>query len=138
MMQWDEVMESVVIPLLELDTELVGPTGLNGAHIYAGSSSRPVRIPSVEWILLDDVETEVFNPIRAQFDIYGEMSVIRVVEQRIRTRLTWNTRRIIAGVNMSSLYEDSITLAYPAQPGIVHRALRFQFEPVRRRAVTES
>lgn len=131
-------MESGIIPLLEIDVELNGPTGLNGSHIYAASSSRPVRIPSMEWILLDDVETEVFNPIRVQFDIYGEMEVVRVVERRVRARLTRNLRRVIGGINMSTIYQDSITLAYPAQPGIVHRALRFQFEPVRRRAVTES
>lgn len=137
-MLWDEVMGNVVIPLLEDDVELVGPTGLDGLYLFAAPASRPIRIPSVEWIIVDDSETEVFNPILVQFDIYAREPQLSVIERRMRARLTRNTRRTINGINLSTLFMESVTIDYPAQPGVTHKVLRYQFEPVRRRAASGS
>lgn len=131
-MTWDEVMESGILPLLEGDAQLL--TALGGEpHIYAAQATRPVRIPSVEWQLTDDVVTEVFNPLEVQFDYWANsMAQARAIEGRLRKLLHRDVRRTLGGINMSTLYVDSFTHEYP-QPGITHRSLRFRFEPVRRR-----
>jgi hypothetical protein len=126
-MLWDEVMGNAIIPMLEDDAELVGPTGLDGLYIFAAPASRPIRIPSVEWIIIGEQETEVFNPIDVQF----------VIERRIRARLTRDTRRTIAGINMSTLFTDSYVIDFLSQPGVTHKVLRYRLEPVRRRTASE-
>lgn len=135
-MTWGEVMGEAVTPMLEGDAVLVATLG--GKHIYAGQASRPVRIPSVEWVLTDDALTEVFNPLEAQFDYWAKnMEQAQIIESRLRFWLHRDTRRVLAGINMSTLYVDSFTHEYP-QPGIMHRSLRFRFEPVRARPQAES
>lgn len=131
-MTWPEVMD-VVVEMLETDSILIGATALSGKHIYAAQASRPVRIPSVEWLVIDDVLTEVFNPLEVQFDYWAKSTQqARVIESRLRSLLHRDVRRVLAGINMSTLYLDSFTHEY-SQPGITHRSLRFRFEPVRSR-----
>lgn len=137
-MNWGEVMGNAIVPMLEDDAVLIGATGLAGKYIFAGQASRPVRIPSLEWVLIDDILTEVFNPMEVQFDYWAKnIEQAQVIEGRLRTLLHRDTRRVLAGINMSTLYLDSFTHEYP-QPGITHRSLRFRFEPVRVRPQAES
>jgi hypothetical protein len=136
-MLWDEVMGNAIIPMLEDDAELVGPTGLDWLYIFAAPASRPIRIPSVEWIIIGEQETEVFNPIDVQFDIYARAPELYVIERRIRARLTRDTRRTIAGINMSTLFTDSYVIDFLSQPGVTHKVLRYRLEPVRRRTASE-
>jgi len=119
-----------IVPLLVADSALV--SALGGAHVYTAQASRPVRIPSVEWVLVGDVETEVFNPISVQFDYWSRNPTqAAVIEGRLRALLHRDVRRTIGGVEMSTIYTDSYTQEYP-QPGVIHRSVRFQFEPLRR------
>lgn len=137
-MLWDQVMGNAIIPLLEEDVELVGPTGLDGAHIYHAGASRPVRIPSVEWLIVDEQEEEVMNPIDVQFDIFAREPQCTVIERRMRARLTRFVHRSFGGLNMATLFLDSFTLEFPSIAGVTHKALRYRFRPVRRRAASES
>lgn len=130
-MNWDDVMENAVVPMMEGDSEFVDVLG--GLHLYAAQAARPARVPSVEWMIVGDRYTEIFNPIDVQFDYWAKGSDAAVIERRLRNRLHRDTRRVIAGINMSTVYTDSFTHEYP-KPGIVHRSLRFRFEPVRLRA----
>ena len=128
-MTWDILMGEVIIPMLETDAVLVQELG--GQHIYAQEASRPVTIPSVVWDLLDDQLTEIFNPIDTQFDYFARnRDQAVVIERRLRALLHRDTRRTIGNVNFSSLYDGSFSHDYP-EPGVVHRSLRFRFEPVR-------
>jgi hypothetical protein len=130
-MIWDEVMSEAILPMLEADAALIAALG--GAHIYAAQSSRPVRIPSVEWVLTDDRYTEVFNPLEVQFDFWAASAASAVeIERRLRTLLHRETRRRIAGIDMATLFTDAFSPTYP-KPGVIHKSLRFRFEPVRHR-----
>jgi hypothetical protein len=96
-----------------------------------------VRVPSVEWLIVSDTLTEVFNPITLQLDYWARHPTqAATIERRLRNRLHRATRRTLEGMDMSTTYEDSLTLESP-MPGVIHRALRFRIEPVRQRAATE-
>jgi hypothetical protein len=129
-MLWDWVMEQAIIPLVEADVPLVDELG--GLHIYVQDASRPVTIPSVVWDLLGDELTEIFNPIDTQWDYFARnRDQAAFIERRLRHLMHWPVRRVIAGFDMAMLYQDSFSHDYP-EPGVVHRSLRFTFEPARR------
>ena len=129
-MTWDIVMGEVIIPMLEADAQLIAE--LEGNHIYTQEASRPVRVPSIVWDMLDDQLTELFNPIHVQMDLFARNRASAVIiERRLRLLLHRDTRRQIGELDLSTLYEDSFSHDYPI-PGIVHRSLRFTFEPARR------
>jgi hypothetical protein len=118
-----------VLPILNGDAQLIAALG--GNHIYTAQSVRPVRVPSVEWIIVGDFVEEVFNPITLQLDYWAKgPGPAATIEERLRTLLHRETRRTFGGMDMSTLYEDSHTPDSP-HPGVIHRTLRFRFEPVR-------
>lgn len=134
-MTWDRVIGLAIMPLLEADSQLTDELG--GVHIYAQEASRPIVVPSVVWDLLSDELTELFNPIDTQWDYFArnrESAV--VIERRLRALLHRDTRRVLAGINLSTVYQDSFTHDYP-DPGVVHRSLRFRFEAPRGTETTE-
>lgn len=125
-----------VVALLEADTTLIAALG--GPYIFEAQSTRPVRVPSVEWLITGDVEEEVFNPITVQFDYWASLTIAPVVERRLRARLTRQGRfRRLGDIYMATLYEDAFEIEYPAAPGIKHKALRYRMIPLRRRAAEE-
>lgn len=127
-MNWPDVMREIVL-LLESDTELIDALG--GAYIFPAPSTRPVRIPSIEWRIVSDYEEEVFNPITVQFDYWAKATEYRI-ETRLRVRLNRPGRfRTIGGIYMATLFEDSFDVEY--EPGFRHKMMRFQFIPLRRR-----
>lgn len=133
-MIWDRIILDFVLPSLRGDAELTAAIG-GAQHIYTAQSTRPVRVPSVEWLVLDDVLQEVMNPIRLQVDYWApHPGVAATIERRIRAVLHRDTRRTVAGINMATLYEDSWTPDAPT--GVIHRSLRFRLEPVRSRAAS--
>lgn len=131
-MNWPDVMTEITA-LLEGDADLMSVLG--GAYIFEGQSTRPVRVPSIEWLLVGDIEEEVFNPITVQFDYWANIKDAPTIEGRLRMRLNRpGTFRVIGGIYMATLYEDGYEIEYPRGPGIKHKALRFNFIPLRRRA----
>lgn len=133
-MNWDRVLLDFVLPTLRGDAALAAAIG-GAEHIYTAQSTRPVRVPSVEWLVLDDVLEEVMNPITLQLDFWAAHPGQAVkIERRLRALLHRDTRRTVAGINMATLYVDSMTTDAPT--GVIHRSLRFRFEPVRSRAAS--
>ena len=129
-MKWPSVVKDAVAAL-HLDGQLVAALG--GEHVYPSQASRPVRIPSVEWTLVDNREDEVMEGVLVQFDYWApSMAAAVAIEARIRAVLGSDVRRVFRGTEMATLYRDSRTHQYP-EPGIVHRSLDFYFEPVRAR-----
>ena len=127
-MRWDAVQDAVVAAL-QADSALV--TELGGPYIYLASASRPVQIPSVEYMMVFDREVESLNPIMFQIDYFARGNAqARVIERRIRQVLHRDVRRSFAGSDCATLYEDSRDHDHP-EPGVVHRSLDFRFEPVR-------
>lgn len=134
-MIWDRVVLDWMLPTLRNDAALVAAIG-GAEHIYTAQSTRPVRVPSVEWLVLDDALEEVMNPIRVQIDYWASNpGQIAKIERRIRAVLHRDTRRKVAGIDMATLYDSSFT-PESEMPGVIHRLLRFRFEPVRVRSTT--
>lgn len=128
-MNWPDVMREIVA-LLEGDAELM--TALGGAYIVSAPSTRPAKIPSIEWRIISDYEEEVFNPITVQFD-YWSVATDSTIEARLRARLNRPGRfRYVGSIYMATLFEDSFDVEY--KPGFRHKIMRFRFIPLRRRA----
>jgi hypothetical protein len=108
-------------------------TALGGEHIYPAQASRPVRVPSVEYTLpFFDREEENHNPIDIQVD-YWARGVARAatIEARIRALTHRDTARELGGYRMWTLYLDSRSHDYPADPGVFHRSLDIRLAPLR-------
>ena len=130
-MTWDVVMRDAIVPLLQADPILIGI--LDGAHIYTAQSSRPRKVPSIEWYVFDDRLAEVFNPFSAQFDYWADtMADAVILERQLRRRLHFDVRRRISDIDMASLLVDAMMPTEEAD-GTIHGLLRFVFEPVRSR-----
>lgn len=84
-MNWDDVMENAIVPMMEGDAQFVAALG--GLHLYAAQAARPVQIPSSEWQIIGDRYTEVFNPIDVQFDYWAPGAKAVIIERRYRSRL---------------------------------------------------
>ena len=139
-MRWDEVMEAVEA-YLNADALLVGEMG-GSLKIWPAETSRTVQYPSIEWTVTTDIETEVFNPVLVQFDIYAPANyttgktpqqVCAAIERRLR-RLLGERRgmRDIGGVQMLMSFSDARTFPVP-EPDVFARQVDFLFEPIRER-----
>ena len=127
-MRWPAVMQAVVTAL-NADAALVAELG--GQYVYPAQSSRPVRIPSVEWSMIGDAVGEVMERVIVQLDYWAtSMPEAVTIEARIRAVLHNDVRRTFGGIDMATSYLDSRSHEHP-EPGVVHRSLDFLFEPVR-------
>jgi hypothetical protein len=144
-MMWDRVVRAWVA-LLEQDAALIAALG--GPHIYPGTAARPIRIPSVEYVIVSDVESELFNAVILQVDFWarGVGSAI-TIEKRIRRTTHRDTSRVLAipvppgspagtepePIRVFARYLNGRTHDYRADPGVMHKSIDIQFEPVRAR-----
>lgn len=131
-MMWDVVLEDWVA-LLSNDATL--RTLLGGAHIYPAQTSSAVRIPSVEWSLVSDVEEETHNPVVVQVDYWAKVSQAPAIERRIRNLTHRDTARELGGNRMWTRYLESREHEYPADRSVMHRSLDFEFKPLREKYV---
>lgn len=131
-MRWD-------FALTEWRDRLIGDANLlallDGPHIYPASSGREVRIPSVDYRIITDTVDENFNDITIQVDLWAKgPRVAGLIERRIRTLSHADVARAIGGERWWMQYEDSRTLDFPSDPGVIHRALDFRFILLRGRS----
>lgn len=129
-MRWPDVMRALVARL-EADAELMGLLG--GPHIYRTQDIREVRVPSVAWTRVSDVEEETVEAVLIQWDLFarteaGEEGVLR----RLRALLASDTVEIVAGVRMWMRYDGGRELE-PPEPGTRHSALDVTYQPLRER-----
>lgn len=128
-MRWDAVAVAWT-DRLEADPALMQLLG--GARIYPANASRPVEIPSVEYLPVVDQEGELFNTIRVQVDFWAHGTVNAwAIEKRLRLLTHHDTAQVLAGMRLWMRYLDGRTVEYPAAPGVVHRILDFEFELIR-------
>jgi hypothetical protein len=107
------------------------------SHIYPAQAARPVVVPSVEWSLIGDREVSLFNPLTLQVDYWCRgMGRASTIEWRIRTLSHRDTSRVMGGIRLWTRYLDSRNHDYPADPGVLHRSLDLQLEPLRARYAT--
>ena len=128
-MKWDFVVE-FWLARLYADAELMAFLG--GEHIYPAGPKRPVVVPSVEYVMLDDREGEWLNPIGIQVDYWARgMKKAQEIERRLRLLTHQDYGQELGGERLWMNYTDSRTIEYPNDPGVVHRALDFTIETVR-------
>jgi hypothetical protein len=128
-MRWDFVIPEWVDRLLN-DAALVQL--LKGPHIYPPNATRPVRVPSIEYDMIYDRATEIFNPIGVQVNIFAEgMRLGGLIEKRIRLLTHHDVGQELGGERMWLIYQDSSTVEFPSMPGVIHRIVEFEFTPAR-------
>ena len=128
-MRWDAVIPDWVERLLA-DVQLV--QHLEGRHIYPANANRPVKVPSVEYMMIGDRPTEIFSEIQVQVDVFAKgLRVAGLIEKRIRLLTHKDVAQELGNERMWLQYQDSRQVAFPSDPGVVHRILDFQFTPVR-------
>jgi hypothetical protein len=127
-MHWDAILPALSETLLA-DEELVAALG--GPHVYDAQSSKAIRVPSVESMMIDDRETENWNPIGIQFDFWARgRSTIAAIESRIRL-LCQDVAQELDGIPCSISFVSATDLSYPADPGVLHRAVQIEIEVIR-------
>lgn len=127
-MRWDFVI-----------TEWVGrmrsdPTLMTLLHSHFGpaNATRPVEVPSAEYIMTGDTESENFNPIRVQVDIFARgIRLAGLIEKRVRLLTHHDVGQVLGGERMWLQYQDARTVDFPSDPGVIHRIVDFQFTPLR-------
>jgi hypothetical protein len=130
-MRWDYFIEFWTARLLA-DPALVSVMGSASGWIYPAQSARPVTVPSVEYTLITDTESELFNPIGIQVDLWARgIKKAAQIERRIRVLTHGDTGQDLGGERVWMRYRDARTLDYPSDAGVIHRTLDFEFEAVR-------
>lgn len=129
-MRWDFVVEQW-IARLNADPALLSVLG-GGNLIYPAQASRPVTVPSIEYLVSSDTEGELFNPITVVVDFWARgIKKSAQIERRIRLLTHSDVGQDVGGERMWLQYQDGRTLEYPKEEGVVHRQLEFLFTPMR-------
>ena len=133
-MKWDIVVEKWLARLFADDALI---SLLDGRKIFAASANRPVKVPSVEWLMMYDTEGEWLNPVGFQVDIFARgVRMAAQMERRIRLLTHHDTSQDFSGERMWFLYQDARSIEFPSDPGVVHRALDFECQSVRAKYVS--
>lgn len=106
---------------------------IGSAGFYPMSAARPAVIPSVEYLVYGDRETELFNLVSVRMHLYvrGQAAAI-ALEGAIRDLSHSDVEQDLgAGIRGWIRYSDGRDIDYPSEPGVVHRALDFDLETVR-------
>lgn len=126
-MMWDQVMERV-LAMLQANETLAG---LFDDHFQMAGSSQ-LKIPSVEYTILSDVNVEIWSPMLVQIDVWTKKAEdSRNAERIIRSLLDQRTSVQWDGVTVIASYTDGAFLSTPDRAGFIGRGLRFRFSALR-------
>ena len=129
-MRWDAVIPDWVDRLLS-DAALVQHLG-GQLNVFPANASRPVKVPSVEYLMVGDRPTEIFSEIQVQVDVFARgLRLAGLIEKRVRLLTHKDVAQELGGERMWLQYQDSRTVDFPSDPGVIHRILDFEFTPVR-------
>lgn len=130
-MMWDVVLDAWVT-LLEADATLTTLMG-GSVYVFPAQSNRPVRVPSIEFDIIDEREEELFNPILVQVDYWAKQEDAPAIERRIRELTHRDTARTLGDHRMWTMLIETRSHEYPADRGVIHRSMDFEFKPLRSR-----
>lgn len=128
-MMWDHVIRRLLASITE-DQIL---SGIYGDRVrWAAVGNFDSKTPTLEYTLIGDAESELWNPIIIQFDQWApKMDVVAASERRLRALFHRDLPIVIDGLAMWSQYQDGVTLAAPNRDGFSGRGIRFRFTPIR-------
>lgn len=133
-MRWDVIIAAWLERLLA-DAPLT--SALDGNNVFPASANRPVGIPSVEYLFIGDREEELFNPFQIQVDFWCRgIKLAARVEQRLRLLSHKDTMQELGGEQLWITYLDGRQIEYPADPGVIHKSIDFEFKPFRDKYVS--
>ncbi len=126
-MRWPDV-------LLAITTAAAADPVLDG--IYGESirqkGQQKLQIPSLEYMLISDTESEVFEPIVVQWDQFAlNPADLIASESALRTLFDHELGVVIEGVSLLCQFIDGSILETPSGDNYYARAIRFEFELVR-------
>ncbi len=128
-MMWDEVMQRV------LNEILADPimSSIYGTSVAAATSSAKQIAPTLEWMLISDIEQELWAPMIVQFDQFTKNPAsLRLSEFRLRSLYHRDTPVVLTDIQMWTQYFDGNTIEVPDRSGFYGRSIRFRFTPLRR------
>lgn len=126
-MMWDQVMERV-LALLQANEHL---TAIFADKFQMAGSSQ-LKIPSVEYTILSDANSEIWVPMLVQFDLWTtKAGDNRVAERIVRSILDQRTSVQWDGVTVIASYTDGAFLSTPDRAGFIGRGLRFRFSALK-------
>jgi hypothetical protein len=127
---WDVVTEDW-LALIVADSALQSVFG-GTVQFNMATSTVPVTIPSIEYLLIFDLEGENFNRWGLQVDFWTHTSTqARTIERRIRLLTHRDTAWELNGRRIWSRLTDARTIEYAREKGVIHRSLDFEFEALR-------
>lgn len=129
-MRWDDVVlacrtEAAADPVL---------AGIYGADaIRMGATAQDFRVPGLEYQIIGDTETELWEPIIMQWDQWTADYADLVASERALRKLFDHRLPVeIEGVYMFSVFTDGASLVdAPDRAGFYGRAVRFRLSPIR-------
>jgi hypothetical protein len=126
-MKWRDVM-GAVISTVEDDE---GIDAIYGDEIRLGGSP-DFAVPSLQYHLVADGETELFSTVVLQFDQWcATLADLTASELRLTRLFHRDLPENFAGLVMWAQYVDGESLAVPDRDGYFARAVRFRFTPLR-------
>ncbi len=126
-MRWPDVT-------LAITTAAAANTVLEGIYGQAirQKGNHKLAIPSLEYLLISDTESEVFEPVVIQWDQFALSTADLIAgEAALRALFDHELGVTIEGVSMLCQFIDGSILETPSGDNYYARALRFEFEPVR-------
>lgn len=127
-MMWHEVMERI-IAIVRADDSLAM---IYGGQLRQANAIGDFAVPGLEWTLIGDSETEIWEPVVVQFDqwVRKEDDLVRS-ERRLRGLFHKDLQFEVDNLLLWGQYLDGTSLPAPARSGVIGRALRFRFTPYR-------
>lgn len=129
-MRWDFFIQHWTARLLN-DNALVSVMG-RADFITPAQSSRPVEVPSIEYTLVTDTESELWNAVTIQVDTWAKGWVKSAqIERRLRIITSLDVGQDLGGERVWIKHQDSRTIDYNTDTKTVHRTHDFLFEAAR-------
>jgi len=128
-MMWAEVMERVVAQIAAHPTLGV----LYENRVRMASPSGEQQVPGIEWTLIGDTETELWEPILIQIDIWYTDHVVMIQTERIIRGMFRQDLPFKLGGDFTVIatFETGVSLAVPDRSNFYGRGLRFRIAALR-------
>lgn len=126
-MRWPDVILAITTAAAADETL----AGIYGEAIRQKGNHK-LKIPSLEYMLISDTESEVFEPIVVQWDQFSLNTEDLIAgEGALRALFDHELGVVIGGITLLCQFTDGAILETPSGDNYYARAVRFEFEPVR-------
>lgn len=89
-------------------------------------------VPSLEWHLIADSQTELYEPVILQFDLFLlDLEDLITAERALRNIFDQDEPVSIGGVYTWAEFTEGSTLEVPDESNYFGKGLRFRFMPIR-------